>query len=170
MKQVVALRTQSKAPKGVVAYLADIRKGERADAGLTEQDLLDPRFQLRALRVRSSFLIHQLAGLIGSEAKETGVTHAVAFERHSAQCVPVTRAHAYAFMAQCFQEGVDQAPKELQPILKLCVDMGRTRARIGSRGTAWLLVAHRLMCSSVCVFALSLPPRRLQQLRPVRPA
>jgi acyl-CoA oxidase len=114
---------RGKVPRGVAAYLAreDVLQARAPAPGetMTEEQWLDPKFQLLALRHRAARLVRDLSASIDSEASTSGVSFEVAAERLGARSIPVTRAHCYAFMLACFEAGVRAAPKELQQVLTL---------------------------------------------------
>lgn len=152
IKQQVAI-AKGRAPSGVTRYLAEYDSKRRAPAQMTEAQWMDPVWQVEALRHRAARKVREVTRLLDQEAKAAGISYAAAFERLSAQCVVVGRLHCYAFMLQCFCEGVARAPKELQPVLALSVAdahahaaaavvrQQQTRSR-GYMATAALLCSH----------------------------
>jgi len=114
---------RGKTPAGVTSYLALPCMHVSASRTLTEKDWLDPAFQLSLMQSRASSSIRHVSSLIAREISSNHVSADVAAERFSTQCMNVTNHHVYAFMTQCFQDGVRNAPKELQHILKLLCDL-----------------------------------------------
>lgn len=174
IKQQVAI-AKGRAPSGVTRYLAEYDSKQRAPAQMTEQQWLDPAWQMEALRHRAARKVREVTRLLDQEAKAAQISYAAAFERLSAQCVVVSRLHCYAFMLQCFGEGVARAPKELQPVLALSGAHADAHAHAAAAAELARARCHCCTCAHraaimlpLCCSALLCSVRRCVWLQPSR--
>ena len=153
-------------PGGVVGYLAEFDAHAKAPRMRTAGQVpwRDPAFQLHALRHRAARKIHEVTAAVAEEVRTGGPAGAacsfdLAVQNLSVECMALTRMHCYAFMLQCFNQGVDQAPKELQPVLALSVQRAATGTRTGPIAralSAHVICAVLLLCLCL-LFVLFLP-------------